>query len=45
MMQVCSSVAAQIIDGNALSVNTSTDVARRTALELELELTRFHGHI
>jgi len=39
MMQVCSSVAAQIIDGNALSVNTRTDVARRTALLTQRGLT------
>ena len=32
MMQAHSSIAAQIIDGNALSIQTRADVARRTSL-------------
>ena len=38
-MQAHSSIAAQIIDGNALSIQTRADVARRTALLIQRGMT------
>jgi len=39
MMQAYSSIAAQIIDGNALSIQTRADVARRTSLLTQRGMT------